>query len=240
MLPGGSRIGMKTVAIVQSSYIPWKGTFEIIHDVDEFILFDDVQFTRRDWRNRNRIKTHDGLKWLTIPVAVSGNYEEVIHEIRVADDGWRRRHWNSLQHAYSKAPFFDEYRDRFEALYRDTKEDSLSRINQRFLREVMDILGLDTRLSWSMDYAPVSGRKSERLIGLCTAANATRYISGPSARSYIDPQAFEQAGIELKYMEFGGYPEYPQLYPPFCHEVSILDLIFMRGPDAGESIWGWR
>ena len=140
----------------------------------------------------------------------------------------------------SSPPFFAEYRDRFEALYRDTKEDSLSRINHRFLREVMDILGLDTKLSWSMDYAPVSGRKSERLIGLCTAANATRYISGPRARSYIDPQAFEQAGIELKYMEFEGYPEYPQLYPPFCHEVSILDLIFMRGPDAGESIWGWR
>lgn len=237
---GSGRIGMKTVAIVQSSYVPWKGTFEIIHDVDEFILFDDVQYTRRDWRNRNRIKTRDGLKWLTIPVEVSGNYKEVIHEIRVADDGWRKSHWNSLQHAYSKSPFFDKYRDRLEALYRDTHENSLSRINHRFLREMMDILGLDTKLSWSMDYAPVSGRKSERLIALCKAANATRYVSGPSARSYIDPQAFERAGIELTYMDFDGYPEYEQLYPPFCHEVSILDLIFIRGPAAGESIWGWR
>ena len=231
---------MKSVAIVQSSYIPWKGYFEIIHDVDEFVLFDDVQYTRRDWRNRNKIKTRDGLKWLTIPVVVRGNYEEVIHEIRVADDGWRNRHWNSLLHAYSKAPFFGMYRDRLEALYRDMREDSLSRINYRFVCEVMDILGLDTKLSWSMDYAPTGDRKSERLIALCKAANATRYVAGPSARSYLDAQAFGRAGIELKYMQFDGYPEYEQLHPPFCHEVSVLDLIFMRGPAAGESIWGWR
>lgn len=231
---------MKTVAIVQSSYIPWKGYFEIIHDVDEFILFDDVQYTRRDWRNRNQIKTKDGLKWLTIPVAVRGNYHEAIHRIQVADDSWRDHHWNMLQHAYSKAPFFELYRNRLEQLYRDMQEESLSRINYRFIREVMEILGLDTKLSWSMDYGPASGRKTERLIALCKAANATRYVSGPSARSYIGHQAFERAGIELKYMQFDEYPEYEQLHPPFCHKVSVLDLIFMRGSGAGESIWGWR
>jgi hypothetical protein len=107
----------RKAAIVQSSYIPWKGYFDLIRQVDEFILYDDVQYTRRDWRNRNLIKTPHGLSWLTIPVDVKGKYFQSIRETRIADPGWAERHWKTIVHNYSRAPHFDHHRQKLEELY---------------------------------------------------------------------------------------------------------------------------
>ena len=228
---------MKKVAIVQSNYIPWKGYFDLINLVDEFVLFDDMQYTRRDWRNRNLIKTRDGTKWLTIPVAVKGNYFQKIKDTRVSDPGWARRHWESIVHNYSKAKHFSLYRELFEDLYLGSQESFLSQINYAFLSAICKILGVETRVSWSDDYNSVEGSvegKTERLVRICKQAGATTYISGPASRDYIDETLFSDANISLEYMDYSSYPEYRQLFPPFEHRVSIIDLIFNEGPDASK------
>ena len=220
----------KRVAIVQSNYIPWKGYFDLINSVDEFLLYDDRQYTRRDWRNRNRIKTRHGPVWLTIPVRVKGRYHQRIDETEIADARWGRAHWRIITHNYAEAPFFDLYRDRFARLY-ETDEKLLSRVNRAFIEEICDVLGIHTLISWSTDYEGV-GAKTERLVNLCVQAGAGAYLSGPLARAYVEDGQFAAAGITLEYMDYTGYLDYPQLHPPFDHNVSVLDLLFNVGPDA--------
>jgi hypothetical protein len=221
----------KKVAVVQSNYIPWKGYFDLINLVDEFILFDDMQYTKRDWRNRNRIKTPDGPLWVTIPVMVKGRYHQAIRETVISDREWNLRHWKTIVHAYSRAPYFNTYRELFEGLYLRCSEEYLSQINHRFLAAICRLLGIDTRLSWSMDYDLIDG-KTERLVHLCRQAGASEYISGPTAKGYIDEQLFAEHGIAVSYIDYAGYPEYGQLFAPFEHRVSIIDLVFNTGPDA--------
>jgi hypothetical protein len=228
---GRASDGGRTVAIVQSCYVPWKGYFDMINLADEFILYDDRQYTRRDWRNRNRIKTPQGTKWLTIPVEVKGRYFQRIDETVISDSDWRDRHWKTLVHNYSAAPCFDDFRDVVETLYREVDDPRLSVVNRTFLEAICELLGISTRLSWSTDYA-AEGEKTERLVSLCRAAGATTYLSGPRAREYMDESLFEAAGIELEYMDYSGYPEYTQPHPPFEHAVTILDLIFSTGAAA--------
>lgn len=230
--PESSGARRRTAAIVQSNYIPWKGYFDLINGVDEFILLDDVQYTKRDWRNRNLIKTPAGTQWLTIPVEVKGKFHQRIHETRVSDPEWARIHWSTLAQSYARAPCFGKFAPRLEGIYRAaSKEASLSRINRMFIDAICEVLGIRSRISWSVDYEVLDG-KTERLVGLCRAAGVTRYLSGPSARNYIEPRLFEEAGIALEYADYEGYPEYPQLWGAFEHRVTVLDLIFNVGSAA--------
>lgn len=221
----------KRIAIVQSNYIPWKGYFDLINMVDEFILFDDVQYTRRDWRNRNKIKTNDGLMWLSISVNAKGNYFQPIKEITISEPTWKIRHWKTIVNHYARAKYFKEYEEVFKDLYLGSTATYLSQINYRFLTGICSILGIQTKLSWSMDYRLTEG-KTEKLIDLCNQVGATEYLSGPTAKGYIDEDLFKQKNIKLRYMDYSGYPEYTQLFPPFEHNVSIIDLIFNEGPNA--------
>jgi len=221
----------KSVAILQSCYIPWKGYFDLINMVDEFVLYDDMQYTRRDWRNRNMIKTSAGPLWLTIPVEVKGKYHQRINEVSVSGNEWRDKHWKSISFNYAKSRHFKKFSGVFEELYLGSVENKLSLINYSFITAINRILGIDTRLSWSSDYSLCEG-KTERLVDICRQAGAGRYISGPSARGYIDSELFERENIALSWMDYSGYPQYRQLYPPFEHAISILDLIFNEGPDA--------
>jgi WbqC-like protein family len=223
---------MKTVAIVQSSYIPWKGFFDIINSVDEFILLDDVQFTKRDWRSRNSIKTSQGTQWLTIPVSVKGKFHQKINQVTVSDPNWAMDHWKIIQHNYHKAPFFNDYAAIVEKCYQAAAhQDHLSQINFSFIKAICAILSIRTTLSWSTDYVSV-GSKSDRLISLCKAAKATRYLSGPKAANYIEGKLFDQNKIELIYINYDNYQHYSQLYDGFDHNVTILDLLFNTGPQA--------
>jgi WbqC-like protein family len=221
----------KSIAIVQSNYIPWKGYFDLINLVDEFVLYDDVQYTRRDWRNRNRIKTPTGPHWLTIPVDTKGKYLQKVKDTMIADSSWRSVHWRSIVHNYSHAAGFACYRDELEALYRDATDSSLSLTNHRFLVTICNWLGIATPLSWSSAYSLEEDR-TRRLVGICSQAGANVYLSGPSARAYLDETLFEDEGIEVRYMSYDGYPEYPQVHPPFRHDVSILDLLLNTGRHA--------
>lgn len=222
---------MKKVAILQSNYIPWKGYFDLINSVDEFIIYDDVQYTNRDWRNRNKIKTAQGTKWITIPLSVKKRSQK-INETTIANKNWTKKHVNTIITNYSKAPYFDHYSSQLFALYVQLKNEMyLSAINYTFIKKICEILDIDTTFSWSSDYKLIDG-KTERLVDLCKQANATEYISGPAARDYIDESLFAEEGIKLTWMNYDGYPEYEQLFPPFEHNVSIIDLIFNCGPNS--------
>lgn len=228
----GSAPGGKRVAVVQSNYVPWKGYFDLIAAVDEFILYDDVQYTRRDWRNRNLIKTRDGLRWLTIPVEVKGKYHQRIRDVVVSDTGWARTHWRALTHSYARTDHFRDIAPLVECWYEQAAGlRHLSAINELFLRAICNSLKIGTMITPSSRYAIAEGR-SERLLDLCIQAGATSYLSGPAARSYLDESLFEAAGVAVRWMSYDGYVEYPQLHPPFEHGVSILDLLFNTGDAA--------
>lgn len=229
---------MKRIAVLQSSYIPWKGFFDIIHSVDEFVWYDDVKFTRCDWRSRNRIKTHSGLLWLTVPCFKKGS--PLIQEVSISNRSWQKKHWKTISQSYHKAPYFPLYCMFFEELYLGRQWESLSEMNRHFVENICsELLGVHTRFLNSADY-DCEGKKQEKLLNLLNQVEADIYLSGPSAKGYIDEADFNCRGIQLEWMDYTGYPEYPQQFGKFEHAVSILDLIFNTGPDAPWYIWGWR
>lgn len=219
----------KRIAILQSNYIPWKGYFDLIAAVDEFILYDDVQYTLRDWRNRNQIKTDKGLEWLSIPVGQ--DFDRRIRDVEIPDAGWQRKHWAKLEANYKWAPHFKSVTAWLRPLYYDVTHTNLSACNQRFLETICSKLGIRTVLTHSWDYRLIDG-KTERLVDMCRQAGAGELICGPAVMNYIDRAQFEAAGIALTLFDYSGYPEYPQLHGPFVHTVSILDLLFNCGQDA--------
>lgn len=207
----------KKIAILQSNYIPWKGYFDLINMVDEFILYDDVQYTKNDWRNRNRIKTNQGPQWLTIPVRQE-KLSQTIRNTKVSNPAWGKKHWSSICQNYSKSRYFKEYKDLFEELYLDLKEDSLSLINYRFITTINSILGINTKILLSGDFTLLDG-KTERLVGICKDCKVTEYISGPAAKGYLDESLFKEENIKVSWMDYTNYPEYSQLNLPFDHSV---------------------
>jgi hypothetical protein len=222
--------GAKRVAIVQSNYVPWRGYFDLISSVDEFILLDDAQYTRRDWRNRNKIKTPQGSRWLTIAVQVSGRYEQSIYDTHVVDADWPDRHWDIIRQNYGHARGFGQFGDLVEGIYGSVPGPRLTQINRHFLERLAQTLGITTPITLSLDYEP-SGVKTRRLVDLCLKAGATEYVSGPSARAYLEEDQFHEHGIEVCWFEYGPYLAYEQLYPPFDPHVSILDLLLNADED---------
>ncbi|OQW38546.1 MAG: hypothetical protein A4S08_09170 [Proteobacteria bacterium SG_bin4] len=221
---------MKKVAILQSNYIPWKGYFDIIAAVDEFIIYDDVQFTTRDWRNRNKIKVNGQSQWLTIPVNQSRS--DRICDVKVTFSDWNVKHWKTLQMNYGRAAAFRDTAEFVGELYQSARSAYLSEINAEFIRAICSFLGIETRITRSSDYR-YGGARTEKLLTLCKAAGANCYLSGPAAKSYLDESLFEQENIKVEWMDYSDYPEYPQMDGPFEHGVSILDLIFNTGRSAG-------
>ncbi len=221
----------KKVAIVQSNYIPWKGYFDMIASVDEFILYDDMQYTRRDWRNRNQIKTPQGVQWLTVPVKVKGKYHQTIRETEIDGTEWAELHWKSFSQHYRRAKHFDEIAKELEPLYLQNEYSHLSQLNRTLIEWVCMKLGIRTIIRNSWDYQLMDG-KTERLVNLCVQAGGKEYISGPAARGYIEEAVFIENGIQLTWFDYEGYPEYPQLWGDFTHGVTILDLLFNCGSDV--------
>jgi hypothetical protein len=219
--------------ILQPSYIPWRGFFDLIQRADVFVFYDDVQYDKHGWRNRNRIKTHQGVQWLSIPVHNKEVTQQHIPINTIEIDWrqpWNRKHWMTLRQAYHKAPFFDRYAPLLEAFYA-RRDQYLSTFTIDLTVALARQLGIEhTRFIRSSELR-VAGSKTDRLIQILTQLGADHYISGPSARDYIEAEKFEQAGIGLDYIEYS-YPEYEQLYPPYDPQVSILDLLFMTGPNA--------
>lgn len=222
---------MKKIAILQSNYIPWKGYFDLINMVDEFILYDDMQYTKRDWRNRNKIQTQKGLKWLSIPVEVKGKYLQKINETKISEKNWGKKHWQQIKQHYAKAPYFEEYKDIFEELYINSTEEYLSQINYKFIVAICKILDISTKIRWSSEFDLRDGQ-TEKLLGICKDCKADVYLSGASAQNYFDEELAKKNNISVQWMDYSGYIQYTQMYDYFEHGVSILDLIFNIGVDS--------
>lgn len=225
-----SRVNKKVI-VTQSNYIPWKGYFDSIQLVDEVILFDDMQYTKRDWRNRNKIKTPKGAVWMSIPVEVKGKFFQAIKDTKVSESDWNKKHWELIKANYSKAEAFLENKDFFEELYLNCNEEYLSQINYRFLRAISDYLGIASPVHFSMDFELVEG-KTERLIDLCKKVGGTDYYTGSAAKNYMDEELFTQENINVHYLDYSGYLEYTQLHGDFTHEVSMIDLILNEGKNS--------
>lgn len=221
----------KKVAILQSNYIPWKGYFDLIAYVDEFILYDDVQFTKQDWRNRNIIKTAAGTEWLTVPVKRPDGLKTKIKDVKIASDKWAERHWKTIQQNYVNTPYFSSLAPILEPIYVDIPHTHLSTLNRMLIEAVCKYLNIATVIKDVWDYAPCSG-KNERLIDLCVQSGAGIYVSGTAAKSYLDEAAFLEAKIKCEWFHYGDYPEYDQQWGSFIHKVTILDLLFNCGPKA--------
>jgi hypothetical protein len=219
------------IAVIQSCYIPWKGFFDLIGRCDEYVIYDSVQFVKGHWHNRNRIKTVDGLKWLTIPVVTSGRLGQPIDQVEI-EKPWADRHWRTLELHYKRAPYFEQIAPTVKRWYeRADKQARLTDVNEIFLRGIAELLNLGTRIVRDAAY-PAEGAKTERVLAIARAAGADRYLSGPSAQVYLDESMFAAAGIKPEWMSYQGYPEYPQLHGGFEHAVTALDLLFNTGQDA--------
>lgn len=217
-------------AILQSNYIPWKGYFDLIANVDHFIFYDSVQYTKNDWRNRNKIKTKDGIKWITIPVSVP-SLDSKINEVLIADRRWGKNHWKTIQASYARCKYFSDYSEIFADFYTNSQENNLHKVNVELIKIVCKLLGITTKISEDTEFE-LKGDRVSRLVNLASQVGATSYCSGPAAQSYLTAADFESAGIGLEWMDYSNYPEYEQRFPPFAHAVSILDLIFNEGPNA--------
>jgi hypothetical protein len=229
---------MKKVAIIQSSYIPWKGYFDIIHEVDCFIFLDDVQYTNRDWRNRNKIKTNSGEHWLSIPLG--SQRDKLVCEVQFNGLGWREKHLQTMEHFYRTAEYFGKYFPLIKEYYYQQDWLRLSDFNQNFIKRFStEILELKTTFRNSSEIN-IEEKKLNKIMGLLQAVGADYYLSGPLAKNYIDENEFSKRNIQLRYKDYSGYPEYKQLFPPFSHYVSVLDLLFNVGPRIAHYIWQWR
>ena len=216
------------VSICQSNYIPWRGYFDLIASADVFVIYDEVQYTKNDWRNRNLIKTATGLSWLTVPVRRESIHQK-INETLTMSTGWERKHITALTLNYSKSPFFQTYKDEIFEIYENFT--SLSNLNVNMIKKICEILMIGTKIIDSSDLC-LSGDRNSKLIDACIKLNATTYISGPSASCYLDTAAFNLNNINVNWMDYSGYLEYPQRFGKFIGNVSILDLIFNIGPNS--------
>jgi len=225
-------MSVKKVAISQSNYIPWKGYFDNINLVDEFILYDDMQYTKRDWRNRNKIKSENGIKWLSIPVEVKGKFFQKINETKISDPKWNISHLNILKNYYAKAKCYKTILPFVEDLYLNANMNIISEVNHYTLQKLCDFLEIKTKISTSSSYKLLEEGKTERLVDLCQQAGAKSYFTGSAAKNYMDEQLFIEKNIEVNYFDYSGYKTYNQLHGEFEHGVSILDLMFNVGEDA--------
>ncbi len=212
------------VVILQSNYVPWKGYFDLINDADVFVFYDEVQYTKNDWRNRNVIYTKNGLQWLTIPV-VEKPLHKKISDVKIASD-WCQLHYNSLYLGYKSAPFFFQLEELMQDYLIDRKWETLKSLNQYLIKKISTEIGISTSFVDSKDFE-LKGDRIEKLIGILTQLNATKYITGPSASGYLknSMHLFAEYNIQVKIKNYDNYLPYQQLKQPFENQVSILDML---------------
>ena len=219
------------LAMSQSNYIPWRGYFDLIASVDAFVIYDDVQYTKADWRNRNRVKTRDGVKWLSVPIYANHNFPALIRDTELAGTNWSLKHWRTIHHAYGKARHFAFAAPILEELL-FTPFRTISQLNIALIRNIAQLLGINTPITVASDHEPVFG-KLTRPAEMCAQLGATIYVSGPRGRDYLVPSVFADRGVGVEWFDYSGYPEYPQLWGEFVPDLSVIDLLFNCGAEAG-------
>jgi hypothetical protein len=227
---------MRKVAILQPNYIPWKGVFDLISRVDCFVFLDDVQYTSKDWRNRNKIKTPNGEIWLSVPVHTKGRRGQLISEAQIeTETSWQEKHFRSIRNSYSKAPFFKQFEYLLEDLYLGREWLSISDLSIHSTMWLAKALDIEVEWYKSSDLSKAGSKDGEKALKICNLLQGDYFINGPSSRDFMDESLFIEKGVTLEYIEYD-YPEYPQLHGPFVHQVSVLDVLFNCGPSSRELV----
>ena len=222
----------RKIAILQPNYIPWKGVFDLISRVDVFVFYDDVQYTIKDWRNRNKIKTPNGELWLSVPVIHKGKSQQLICDAEINNSTpWQKNHYKSLKLSYSKSKFFKEYEFILEALYLNQSWDSIAELDIFATKLIADSLGLNVEWQRSSTLNYKGSKTGDKVIQICRHFECDHFINGPSSRIFMDEKLFHEAEITLEYIDYN-YDAYQQPHPPFSHYVSALDVLFNCGPEA--------
>ena len=224
---------MKKGIITQSNYIPWKGFFHSLANVDVFVIYDDMQYTRRDWRNRNKLITSNGPKWLSIPVDIKGCYFIKIKDVTIHSNGWKKDHLNFIQNNYRRAPGFKEHFPKIEQLFINAPSKYLTDVNEFFIRELNKLLGINVEIRRSSEFI-LAEEKTERLLNICIDIGVDKYYSGPAAKVYMEESVFTNKNILVEYWDYSNFKTYNQLWDGFEHGVSVLDLMF----NVPENKWG--
>lgn len=228
---------MKRIAILQPNYLPWKGVFDLANRVDAFVFLDDVQYTTKDWRNRNRIKGPNGEIWLTVPVVSKNLREQLICDAKIDNSSsWQIKHARAIEHSYAKAPFFDDFRDFIQSIYFENEWANLADLNIQTTMALAKRLGIEVNWFRASDLGQDGQKTGEKIIKICKLLACDHFINGPSSREFMNQDLFDMNNITLEYIEYK-YPIYPQLHGEFNHQVSVLDVLFSMGPEAKKVIF---
>jgi hypothetical protein len=218
------------IAIHQPQYLPWLGYLDKLDRTDVFVLLDTVQFKKNEWQNRNRIRTAQGWQYLTVPVL--HEFPQRLDQVRINNQtDWRRKHQTSLETHYRKAPHYDRYAPAFRDLYSWAWE-RLAPLNIEVIRMLTEAFRITTKLVEASRFT-TRDDQTGRLVDLCKALGADRYLAGDGGHAYMNLTEFEAAGITVEFQEFA-HPEYAQTYTPFIAGMSAIDLLFNCGPDGIE------
>ena len=223
----------RKVAIIQSNFLPWKGYFDFIKKVDHFVFYDTCQYTKRDWRNRNKIKVSNGDPWISVSVNTKNKFDQKINETFITDPDWAKKIWNKIEYNYKKTPYFNFVKDEiFNECILKIEDQTISGINQKIIKYISkNLLDIETEFHDSSTFNLPEDRNL-RLVNITKELDGTEYISGEAAKCYLDYALFEKENIKLSFMSYEGYESYPQIHGEFSHFVTILDLFFMTGPEA--------
>jgi hypothetical protein len=227
------------LGILQPGYLPWLGFFEQLECVDRFVVLDDVQYDKGGWRNRNRVKTAQGVRWLTVPVQVSLERPPRVMEVEIDNrTDWRRKHCETLRQAYARAPFVDRYLPLFQEAYaREWR--LLVDLDLRLIEVIAGALGIDTARIVRSSALGLEGGREERLLEICARLGADRFYEGAAGRDYIGVARFEAAGVRVEFQDYD-HPVYPQLHGDFVSHLSAVDLLFNCGPESRGILLGGK
>jgi hypothetical protein len=219
------------IGILQPGYLPWLGFFEQMHRSDIFVMYDDVQYDKEGWRNRNRIKTATGIQWLTVPVLLKFNEHPIIFDVRIDNKvNWRKKHLGAIRQNYIKAPFFRKYIEIFEVAY-SREWEYLVDLDLYFIEKLAECLGMSHKKIVRSSSFQVKGERIERLVNMCKFFGAGTFYEGAAGKNYMDVDYFLRHGIEVEFQDYQ-HPTYPQLHGEFVPYLSVIDLLFNRGEDS--------
>jgi hypothetical protein len=227
---------LKRVTLLQSNYLPWRGYFDFMAKSDEFIVYDSCQYTVNDWRNRNQVKTHDGVRWITVPVITKGRFGQRIVDAEVVDQKWIKAHFSTISAALGRAEHGKPTLELLGECYAvAAKTRSLHEINVRFLEAIHSMLGFGCRITDDSDYgvdtiADLS--PSAKVAELVRRAGGTRYLTGPRGLDYLEPADFSTRDIAIDVLDYATLTPYPQLYGEFVDHLSVVDLLANVGSVA--------
>jgi len=211
-------------------YLPWLGLFDRIYKSDVFVMLDNVNYSKNYFINRNKIKTHNGWTWLTVPIISKGHFGQLISDVKIDNTKkWQEQHWKSIYYSYSKAQHFKKFENLIKPYYEKDAE-YLCELNIKLMLEILKALGIKTKVVMASELK-AKGKKEELILNICKDLGATEYLSGPSGKDYLNPETWDKNGIRLEF-QYYSHPVYPQLYGEFMQEMSIIDLMFNCGDES--------